>query len=82
MHRFGSFSFVGFVLACGACNGSSSSSAPNDGGSDADPFAFAAAPTSCAFACDCADGPGHAYQCPSLGDWTKVPHDSACPTWD
>jgi hypothetical protein len=79
--------FVGLLL--GGC-GSSNSNAPEPDAGDAsadalDPATFAAAPASCAYDCPkvsaCAENT-KAYACPSLGDWSQIPHASACEAWD
>lgn len=65
-------------------SGSSSSGTGGTGGAGPDPYEFAAAPQSCAYQCpsdQCAeqDTP---YACPSLGEWTKVPHTELCEAWN
>lgn len=70
------------LFALLASCGSSSNSPPADAGPDVSPFDFAKAPLSCAFACDCTESVSNPYVCPSAGDWKKIPHDSACPSWD
>ena len=66
----------------GACGTSGSSSAPPP--EDVDKDAFITAPVSCAYTCPVADCPETTapYACPSLPDWTKLPHADACGGWD
>src|SRR5690242_7741631 len=80
-----------FAACGGNGNGSttSSSSSSSTGGSGGmggmiDPEDFAPAPSSCAFQCPsstCAESTTP-YACQNLDPWNKIPHDSACGSWD
>ncbi len=76
-----------FFVGCGSSDHSSEPEADaGDAGIDApDPSTFAAAPPSCAYDCPkvstCAENQ-KPYACPSLGEWSAIPHASACEAWD
>ncbi|MEO7328579.1 MAG: hypothetical protein ABI193_08380, partial [Minicystis sp.] len=74
--------------ACGGDPATTSSSASSTGtgtGGTIDPYAFFdPPPESCAYLCPneaCAEQSAP-YACPSLGEWSKIPHAPTCETWD
>src|SRR6185503_4381836 len=66
--------------------GASASSSSSGGGGDGDltPF-YSPPPDSCAYDCPmlvkCPEQTAP-YGCPSLGDWTSIPHAAECGGWD
>lgn len=66
------------VVACGSSSSGGAPSAPIDISTLLTP------PTSCAYQCpntECAEN-STPYACDSLLPWAKLPHDSACPSFD
>jgi len=75
---------LGFLLALGlfgcSSDGDDSPGQPDVGVDAGDPTDFAKAPRTCIFDCpqkDCAELTA-GYECPSLGEWSKIPHAEEC----
>ncbi len=67
------------TVACGSK--SSGTTPPPD---DTDLPSFITAPESCAYSCpvtDCAEATAP-YACPSMPEWSKIPHADTCAPWD
>ena len=67
------------VAACGS-SGASNTPPPDD----VDLPSFITAPESCAYTCPIANCPEieAPYACPSMPEWSKIPHDTTCEAWD
>jgi hypothetical protein len=82
--RWASLGAAALLLACSS--GSSSAPAAGDDGGDAaaDPSSFRVPPKSCALTCpvDACPEATTPYVCPAAADWSRLPHASACPSWD
>jgi hypothetical protein len=67
------------LAGCGSDGASSSTGTSGSSSGGVDPVEFAVAPASCAYACDTACPEiTKPYDCPSLGAWDKIPHESTC----
>jgi DNA-binding beta-propeller fold protein YncE len=65
----------------GAASSSSSTGTPQPDAGAVDDI-MTSLPASCSFTCSGCAEPDAPFACPTLGEWSALPHDAACGVWD